>query len=78
MSRIGRSPIAVPAGVSVELLPDSVTVTGPQGTLARRLPAGISISQDGDVLSVERPNDERQYRALHGLTRSLVANMVTA
>ncbi len=77
MSRIGRSPIGVPAGVSVELLPDSVTVTGPQGTLARRLPAGISISQDGDVLSVERPNDERQYRALHGLTRSLVANMVT-
>jgi large subunit ribosomal protein L6 len=77
MSRIGRSPIAVPAGVSVELLPDLVTVTGPQGTLARRLPDGISISKDGDVLSVQRPNDERQNRALHGLARSLVANMVT-
>ena len=77
MSRIGRSPIPVPSGVKVDLADNSVTVTGPQGTLARDLPAGISISQEGEVLVVERPDDEREHRALHGLTRSLVANMVT-
>ncbi|MGH9087745.1 MAG: 50S ribosomal protein L6 [Acidimicrobiales bacterium] len=77
MSRVGRSPIAVPSGVTVALADDSVTVTGPQGSLARRLPEGISITQDGDVLSVARADDERRHRALHGLTRSLVANMVT-
>jgi large subunit ribosomal protein L6 len=77
MSRIGRSPIPVPSGVKVALAGDSVTVTGPQGTLARQLPSGISVTQDGEVLVVERPDDEREHRALHGLTRSLVANMVT-
>ena len=77
MSRIGRSPIPVPSGVTVALAGDSVTVTGPQGSLARRLPEGISISQDDDVLNVARADDERRHRALHGLTRSLVANMVT-
>ena len=77
MSRIGRAPIPVPSGVTVTLADDSVTVTGPQGTLARRLPPGITIPQDGDVLVVARPDDERRHRALHGLTRSLVANMVT-
>jgi len=77
MSRIGRAPIAVPQGVTVALEDTNVTVTGPQGSLARRLPEGITISQDGDVLTVTRSDDERQHRALHGLTRSLVANMVT-
>ena len=77
MSRIGRAPIPVPSGVSVTLLDDAVTVTGPQGSLARTLPRPISVAQEGDVLVVTRPNDERQNRALHGLTRSLVANMVT-
>jgi large subunit ribosomal protein L6 len=78
MSRIGRSPIDVPSGVSVALGDDNtVTVKGPQGELARTVPAAISIRQDGDVLVVERPDDQRQNRALHGLTRSLVANMVT-
>jgi large subunit ribosomal protein L6 len=77
MSRIGRAPIPVPSGVSITLSDDAVTVTGPQGSLARALPHPISIAQDGDVLVVTRPNDERQNRALHGLTRSLVANMVT-
>jgi len=77
MSRVGGAPIAVPSGVSVTLEERSVTVAGPQGTLARSLPANITISQDGDVLTVTRPNDERANRALHGLTRSLVANMVT-
>jgi large subunit ribosomal protein L6 len=77
MSRVGRSPIPVPSGVSVTLEERSVTVAGPQGTLARSLPGNITISQEGDVLNVARPNDERMNRALHGLTRSLVANMVT-
>src|ERR1700681_4318912 len=77
MSRVGRAPIEVPSGVSVTLADRSVTVAGPQGTLARSLPGNITITQDGDVLTVTRPNDERANRALHGLTRSLVANMVT-
>jgi len=77
MSRVGRSPIPVPSGVSVTLAERSVTIQGPQGTLARSLPGNITISQEGDLLNVARPNDERMNRALHGLTRSLVANMVT-
>jgi large subunit ribosomal protein L6 len=78
MSRIGRAPIPVPAGVSVAVGTDNtVTVKGPQGELARSVPAAITIRQDGDVLVVERPDDQRQNRALHGLTRSLVANMVS-
>ncbi len=77
MSRIGRSPIPVPSGVSVAVGSDNtVTVKGPQGELARSVPVAITIRQDGDVLVVERPDDQRQNRALHGLTRSLVANMV--
>jgi large subunit ribosomal protein L6 len=76
MSRIGRSPIPVPSNVTVTLAGESVTVKGPQGTLERQLPAGISIVQEGDQLVVSRPDDERRHRALHGLSRSLVANMV--
>jgi large subunit ribosomal protein L6 len=77
MSRVGRSPIAVPSGVDVALGEDNrVTVKGPQGELARSVPAAITVRRDGDVLVVERPDDQRQNRALHGLTRSLVANMV--
>ncbi len=77
MSRVGRAPIPVPSGVSVALEDGAVSVSGPQGKLERRLPEGISVSQDADVLVVERADDEREHRALHGLTRSLVANMVT-
>ena len=77
MSRIGRNPITVPASVTVDVSGDAVTVAGPNGTMTRTLPDGISISREGDVLSVERRNDETRYRALHGLTRTLVANMVT-
>jgi large subunit ribosomal protein L6 len=77
VSRIGRLPIQVPAGVSVTVGDGEVTVAGPQGTLKRSIPPEITIRQDGDVLLVERPGDERRQRALHGLTRSLVANMVT-
>src|SRR5579871_1065837 len=77
MSRIGRSPIPVPSSVTLSLDGARITVTGPQGTLARELPASISVRVDEGSVLVERPDDEREHRALHGLTRSLVANMVT-
>jgi large subunit ribosomal protein L6 len=78
MSRIGRLPIPVPSGVEVTLDGQSVTVKGPKGTLTHTVPAPITIerSEDG-TLQVSRPDDERESRSLHGLTRSLVANMVT-
>jgi len=77
MSRIGRSPIPVPAGVSVTFgAQNTVVVKGPNGELSRALPSAITVRQDGDVLVVERPDDQRQNRSLHGLTRTLVANMV--
>ncbi len=77
MSRVGRSPISVPSSVTVTLSGSTVNVKGPQGTLERSLPEGITIDQDGDTLVVSRPDDERRHRALHGLSRSLVANMVS-
>ena len=77
MSRVGRSPIAVPSSVTVTLSGATVNVKGPQGTLERSLPEGITIAQEGDTLVVSRPDDERRHRALHGLSRSLVANMVS-
>jgi large subunit ribosomal protein L6 len=77
MSRIGRSPIPIPSNVTVTLDGEKVSVKGPQGTLERSLPAGITVAQEGDVLVVSRPDDERRHRALHGLSRSLVANMVS-
>jgi len=77
MSRIGRAPIPLPEGVAVEIAGSHVTVNGPRGTLARTLPEPIAIRQDEGQLLVERPDDERRNRALHGLARSLVANMVT-
>src|SRR5215210_567716 len=76
MSRIGRSPIPVPSGVTIEVTDRHVKVTGPKGTLERDLPRDITVRQDDAVLMVERPTDQRQHRALHGLTRSLVNNMV--
>jgi len=77
MSRIGRAPIPVPSGVEVTVSDRHVTVKGPQGTLELDLPGLITVRQEDSTLLVERPNDERQNKALHGLTRSLVANMVT-
>ena len=77
MSRVGRNPIPVPSGVTVTLDPGAVTVAGPGGTLSRPLPGAITVRRDEDNLLVERPDDQRQNRALHGLSRSLVANMVT-
>jgi large subunit ribosomal protein L6 len=76
MSRIGRQPIPVPAGVTVAIAPESVSVSGPRGELSERIPHDIDVSQDGEQLLVTRPTDRGEHRALHGLTRSLVANMV--
>jgi large subunit ribosomal protein L6 len=76
MSRIGKSPIPVPSGVQVTLDNRHVTVTGPKGTLERNLPGEITARQEDSTLLVERPDDERHNRALHGLTRSLLNNMV--
>ena len=76
MSRIGKSPISVPAGVDVTIVGGRVSVKGPKGQLERELPPTITVRQDGETLLVERPDDERQNRALHGLVRSLVHNMV--
>jgi large subunit ribosomal protein L6 len=76
MSRIGKNPIPVPSGVDVSVAGRRITVKGPQGTLERELPGEITVRQEDSTLVVERPNDERQNRALHGLTRSLVNNMV--
>ena len=76
MSRVGRSPIPVPGAVEVSVVGDHVTVKGPKGTLELDLPGGITVRQDGAELLVERPDDERQSRAMHGLVRSLVSNMV--
>jgi len=77
MSRIGKQPITVPSGVEVTLDGNHVTVKGPKGTLEHDVPESITISREGDDLVVTRPDDERENRSLHGLTRSLVSNMVT-
>src|SRR5215467_14041543 len=76
MSRIGRQPIAVPSGVTVSIEPESVRVNGPKGELSERIHRDIEVKQDGEQLLVTRPTDRGEHRALHGLTRSLVANMV--
>ena len=76
MSRIGKAPITVPGGVDVSIAGGSVTVKGPKGTLSRTIPGAISVRQDEGSLLVERPDDARENRSLHGLTRTLVNNMV--
>jgi large subunit ribosomal protein L6 len=76
MSRIGRKPIPVPTGVTVSISPEEVRVNGPRGELSERIPRDITVAQDGEDLVVTRPTDRGEHRALHGLTRSLVANMV--
>ena len=77
MSRIGRMPIAVPAGVTVTIAENNlVTVKGPKGTLERVLPAEMTIKQEGAEIVVTRPNDLKRSKSLHGLTRTLIKNMV--
>jgi large subunit ribosomal protein L6 len=76
MSRIGRKPITVPAGVTVAIEPESVRVNGPKGELVERIHRDITVEQNDDVITVSRPTDRGEHRAMHGLYRSLVANMV--
>jgi large subunit ribosomal protein L6 len=76
MSRIGKKPIPIPSGVTVSIEPELVQVNGPRGTLQERVSRDITVAQDGELLVVTRPTDRGEHRALHGLTRSLVANMV--
>jgi large subunit ribosomal protein L6 len=77
MSRIGKQPIPVPAGVSIAIEPERVTVNGPRGELSERIHRDIIVEQVDGELRVSRPTDRGEHRALHGLTRTLVANMVT-
>ena len=76
MSRVGKMPIAVPTGVTVNITGESVTVKGPKGELSRSLPAEMLVNLEGNTLTVTRPSENKKHRAYHGLTRSLLANMV--
>ena len=76
MSRIGRMPITVPSGVTVDISENKVAVAGPKGKLSRNLPRDMSIALEGNTLTVSRPSDSTMHRSLHGLTRSLLSNMV--
>lgn len=76
MSRIGKSPIPVPGGVDVTINDRHISVKGPKGTLERTIPGAITVRRDGEELLVERPDDGRESRSLHGLVRTLVDNMV--
>jgi large subunit ribosomal protein L6 len=76
MSRIGRKPIPVPSGVDITIQPGTVTVKGPKGQLAEQIHRDITVTQEGSEILVTRPTDRGPHRALHGLSRSLIANMV--
>jgi len=76
MSRIGRQPINVPAGVSIAIEPGLVTVNGPKGELSERVSRDMTVTHEGDTITVTRPTDRGPHRELHGLTRTLIANMV--
>ncbi len=76
MSRIGRMPIAIPAGVEVKMDGNTVTVKGPKGTLSRTVHQNMNVAVEGAEITVTRPNDNKENRSLHGLTRTLIANMV--
>ena len=77
MSRIGKSPIPIPSGVTVSVDGTTVTVKGPKGELSQTFNEDMAITVEDDSVNIERPSDEREHRSLHGLTRSLIANMVT-
>ena len=76
MSRIGRMPVAIPAGVTVEIVNNYMSVKGPKGTLERQLPVEMEIKQEDGNVIVTRPNDLKKMKSLHGLTRTLIANMI--
>jgi large subunit ribosomal protein L6 len=75
LSRIGKLPVAIPSGVKVAVDAGAVRVEGPKGKLSTAIPAGVKVKVDGNLVHVERESDERKFRALHGLTRKLIANM---
>ena len=77
MSRIGKKTIEIPAGVEVKIEGNLVTVKGPKGTLSRDIHPNIAVEKDGNTITVSRPDDSKQNRSLHGLSRTLIANMVT-
>ena len=77
MSRIGRAPIAIPAGVEVTIEGNVITVKGPKGTLTRTLNPELTVTVEAGAIHVARPNDEKYVRSIHGLNRTLIANMVT-
>ena len=77
MSRIGKKPIVIPAGVEVKLDGTTITVKGPKGTLTRELHPNMKVEIEGAEITVSRPNDNKENRSLHGLTRTLINNMVT-
>ena len=76
MSRIGRAPITIPAGVEVKVDGSTVSVKGPKGTLTKTMHSNMTIAMEGNVITVTRPNDLKENRSLHGLTRTLIANMI--
>ncbi len=76
MSRIGKLPVTVPAGVTVKVEGNTVSVKGPKGELSRTIPSNISVKLDGNVITLTRPSDETKDKSMHGLSRTLVANMV--
>ena len=76
MSRIGKLPISVPSGVTIDVKPSQVSVKGPKGTLTQKLEDGVSVKLDGSTLVVERATEQKRHKALHGLYRSLIANMI--
>ena len=76
MSRIGKMPIQIPSGVKVNIEGESITVNGPKGELSRKIPTDMIVNLESDVLTVSRPSDNTKHRSYHGLTRSLLANMV--
>lgn len=76
MSRIGKKPIPIPSGVDIDIRGDSIMVKGPLGTLEKPLPDGIIVKKNDNTVTVERPNDDKYYKALHGTIRTVIANMV--
>ena len=76
MSRIGRQPITVPSGVTIAIEPERVTVNGPKGELTEHISRDMTVAHEGDTVTVSRPTDRGEHRSLHGLTRTLIANMV--
>src|SRR5690606_12168134 len=77
MSKIGRAPITIPSGVTVTIDRSNVTVAGPKGTLSFTTPSGIKAKLEGDTLTITRETDEKTHRSLHGVTRAVIANLVT-